>query len=324
MLLFLAFCNFLFFYLLTLKGDSFFKVTLAFIFVVVSFLFKMQIDVSNMPDYGAYYKVIGLVEPEMSLKILLTEPYYFQWVNYLYKNNSAEYSINFFYNVNFFLTVIFFVWLAFLNDISSWKKMILFSLYFHLFSFVLLRNTVPYILVGFLFYYLHKGKYIKISLLSFMAHLSSLPILIFAIFKNKSGDKKLIFIGFLFFFIFNIMLQLPLFGIYEKFSAYQEGDEYGKSLFHKIYFIIFLLGHGYLFFKDKSLYFNYTYTLVFLTYLVLQFASPVMGFRFSIYLIIYLMLNPQLKFRFNTERNLNLFSLSLIFLFLFNYMSIFL
>jgi len=283
----------------------------------------MNIDVIDMPDYDSYYRVIGLVNPEMSFKMLFAEPYYFQFVNYLYKNNSAEYSINFFYYVNYFATVVFFVWIAFLKDISAWKKMLLFALYYHLFAFVLLRNTPSYVLVGFLFYYLHKEKYLKISLLSFMGHLSSLPILFFAFFKNKLGDKKLLALSVLFFFAFNIILQLPFLGVYEKFSGYQEGDEYGKSLFHKIYFLLFLIVNTYLFFKEKRLFFNYTYTFTFLTYLVLQFASPVMGYRFSIYLVIYLMLSPHLKFEVETERNLNLFSPVLFFLFLISYMSIF-
>jgi hypothetical protein len=265
----------------------------------------MQIDVSTMPDYDAYYKVIGLIEPEFSFKILFTEPYYFQIVNYLYKSHSAEFSINIFYYINFILTVFFFIWLAFLKDISIWKKMFLYSFYYYLFAFVLLRNTFPYVLTGFLFYYLHQDKYLKITILSFLGHLSSVPILLFSVYKNKLGDKKLFIYLMIYVVIFNFILHMPFFNLYEKFNTYQEQEEYGQNLFHKIYFVLLISGNIYLFFKNRDVIYNYTYMFIFSTYLFLQMSGPVMGFRFSVYLIIYLILNPKFIFSNRSEHLLN-------------------
>lgn len=324
MLLVLALINFLIYFLLTLKFNNKSKILLSFIFIFFSVLFKLNVEVSDMPDYDAYYDVIGLIKPELSFKMLFAEPYYFQLVNYLYKYNSAEFSINFFYYLNFLFTLIFFIWIAFLRDINSWKKVLLYGLYYFLFAFVLLRNTPSYVLTGFLFYYLHQNKYIKITLLSFLGHLSSLPILIFSMFKNKIGDNKLFIYILLYFFSFNLILNLPFLGVYEKFNMYQDVDEYGKSIFHKIYFVFFICINIYLFFKNKIVVYNYTYVFIFMTYFFLQLASPIMGFRFSVYLIIYLLLNPKFSFNYIIETRLNVFLPAIILvLFVFNYYSIF-
>lgn len=310
------------YYLLTLKFNIKVKIVLSFLFVLLCFAIKFNIDVSKMPDYDGYFQVIGVVNPEFSIKTLFAEPYYFQIVNYLYQKNSAVDSIKFFYNVNFYLTLTFFIWLSFLNDINIWKKIVLYVLYFYLFSYVLLRNAPAYLLVGFLFYYLHRGKYIKISLLSFFAHLSSLPILLFSFFKNKKGDKMLFILLLLFFFGFNILLKLPVFGIYEKFTYYREIHEYGQSVFHKIYFIFMIFINLFLVFKNRDLFYNYTYSFIFLTYFFIQLASPVMGFRFSIYIILYLLLNPKLVLDDKLEKWFNLLSPVLVIFAIYSYYSI--
>lgn len=322
MLLFLVIFNFIVYLLLNLKFNINLRIILAFLFVVLCFIIKWNIDVSKMPDYPNYFKIIGIIEPELSFKMLFAEPYYFQFVNYLYKTHSAADSIKYFYNINFFLTLTFFVWLSFLNDISIWKKIVLFVFYFYLFSYVLLRNTPAYVLIGVLYYYLHKKIYIKFCILSFLAHLSSFPILFFSFFKNKKGDKKLFILLVLFFLGFNILLSLPIFGVYEKFTSYQEGQEYGQSIFHKIYFVVIILINLYLLLKNKNLVFNYTYSFIFLTYFFIQIASPVMGFRFSIYMILYLLINPELKLNYQLEKWFNWLSPLLIIFVINSYYSI--
>ncbi len=310
------------YYLLNLNFNIKLKIVLSFLFIVICFAIKFNIDVSKMPDYDGYFQVIGIVNPEISIKALFAEPYYFQIVNYLYQSNSAEDSIKFFYNINFFLTLTFFIWLSFLNDISIWKKIVLYVLYFYFFSYVLLRNAPAYLLIGVLYYYLYKGKYIKICLLSFLAHLSSLPILLFSFFKNKKGDKKLFVLLFLFFLGFNILLKLPVFGVYEKFTYYREGHEYGQSIFHKVYFIFMIFINLFLVFKNKDLLYNYTYSFIFLTYFFIQLASPVMGFRFSIYMILYLLLNPKLVVDGRLEKWFNWLSPVLVVFVINSYFSI--
>lgn len=322
MLLSLVIFNFLVYYLLNQNFNVKIKIVLSFFFVILCFAIKFNIDVSQMPDYDGYFQVIGTVNPEISIKTLFAEPYYFQIVNYLYQNNSATDSIKYFYNINFVLTLTFFIWLSFLNDISIWKKIVLYVLYFYLFSYVLLRNAPAYLLIGILYYYLHKGKYVRICLLSFFAHLSSLPILLFSFFKNKKGDKKLLVLLLLFFFGFNILLKLPVFGIYEKFTYYREGHAYGQSIFHKVYFIFMLIINMFLVFKNRDLLYNYTYSFIFLTYFFIQLASPVMGFRFSIYIILYLLLNPKLVIDDKLEKWFNWLSPVLVVFVINSYFSI--
>jgi hypothetical protein len=170
------------------------------------------------------------------------------------------------------------------------------------------------------FYYLHRNKYLKITALSFLVHLSSLPIIFFSIFKNKLGDKKLILICFLFFLSFNMLLKIQLFGIYEKFSAYEGDVVYGKNVFHKIYFFVFILFNIYLIFVKKDMIFNYTYLLLFVTYLILNYSNSVMGYRFSVYLVLYLFINPNLDYKEKIRSRLLLLLPLFFALFIFNYL----
>ena len=89
--------NFIVYYLASLQRNLSFKVGLCFLFVLSTILLRFTVNNSELPDYDAYYSVIGLIEPEISFKTLFSEPYYFQLVNYLNQSYSTEIAINFFY-----------------------------------------------------------------------------------------------------------------------------------------------------------------------------------------------------------------------------------
>lgn len=316
--------NFIFYYLASLQRNFSFKVGLSFLFVLSTILLRFTVNNSELPDYDAYYSVIGLIEPEISFKILFSEPYFFQLVNYLNQSYSTETAINFFYIVNYFISTLFFVWLLFVKEISPWKKVLLFSLYYYVFAFILLRNTLSYVLIAYLFYQLNYNKIYKTSFLAFLSHLSSLPALISSLIKNKKGDFKLIVFMVFYIMLFSVIIRLEVFNVYEKFTAYQVSKDYGVSFFHQFYFYFFLIVNLLLFVYKRNMVFNYTYLPIFITYILLHFANAVMGYRFSIYLVLYLLLFVnEVKGDIYKDTKMNLISFTFIILILFNLKSIF-
>jgi hypothetical protein len=313
----LLFCVY---FLLGYFKDRNVKIKFAILFVILSYLLKFSIDVTKTADYDNYLYIIGLYRPELSLKSIFTEPYFFQLGSWLYKYYPIQQCLAFFTESSFIYSTIFFVWFAFLKNVTNFNKMIMFSLYYYFFAYIVFRNGPAYMLSGVTFYYLHKNKYLKTTALLFLVHLSSLPVIFFSIFKNKLGDKKLVLWCFLFIISFNILIRIELFGIYEKFSSYTNDTVYGQSIFHKIYFYSFVLLNIYLFLFKKDIIYNYTYLPLFVTYLILTYSSSVMGYRFSIYLILYLMINPKLNYS-NSFKPLFCLPILMV-LFIFNYLTL--
>ena len=319
MKLFIVILNFFLFYILNITENKEFKYFISLIFLVFSFFLFFLIDFSKLPDYQQYYNVIGIRDSEISIKTLFTEPYYFELVNVFNKRYSSEISIRIFYFINTFITTFFFIWISFNKKAAPWKNVLLYSLFYYLFSFILLRNTPSYILTGILFYFLQKNIFVKTTILSFLCHLSSLPVLFFSFFKNKKADFKLLIIVVIYFLVFNLLTQLEIFGIYNKLTIYQDDKEYGQNIFHKLYFILFLIFNLYMYLKYKSIIDNYTYILIFFTYLILQSIGPVMAYRFSIYIILYIFLSDKFSPKKNDNTLLNFVSLSFIILAFLNY-----
>ncbi len=315
----LLFCVY---FLLGYFVDRNLKILFAILFVILSYLLKFSIDVTKTADYDNYLHLITLDLPEFSLNSLFAEPYFFQIGSWLCKYYSKEQSLAFFTESSFIYSTIFFLWMAFLKNVSTFNRIIIFSLYYYFFAYIVFRNGPAYMLSGVTFYYLHKNIYLKATVFLFLMHLSSLPVIFFTIFKNKLGDRKLLLMCFLFIIFFNILVRIELFALYDKFSFYENEVEYGQSIFHKIYFYSFVLFNIYLFCFKKDVIYNYTYLLLFVTYLILNYSNSVMGYRFSIYLTLYLMLNPKLDYS-ETNRPTLIFLTPIVFmLFIFNYLTL--
>lgn len=310
--------SFIIYYLLSIKSDFYLKLLLSTFFIILCITLKLNVDISTIPDFHMYFNEIGSSQP-LLFSTMFKEPYYYFCINYLHKYYSPLNSIKVFYNVNFLFSICFFIWVSFLKDISIWKKITMYSLYFYLFSFVLLRNTPSYILTGILFYYLHKNKFIKISYISFFAHISSLPILFFSLFKNKPVDRFLFIYLILYCFLLKLILTYSFFGISERFENYQNIMHTINWFNHLLYLVLFISLNVFIFFINKKVIYNYTYFFMFFTYLFLEFISPVLGFRFSIYMIFYLLLNPELKLTYKLDNKLNRLSPLAVLLLYYNY-----
>lgn len=322
-MLFIALFNFVLYFIASLQKQLYYKIIFAFLFVISTTILRLFVQNNQLPDYDSYYSVIGSIEPEISLNILFTEPYYFQLVNYLHKYFSTEISINVFYGVNFLVTTFFFIWLLFVKKIHPWKKVLLFSLFYYLLTYILLRNTLAYLALAYLFYRINFKEVYKPSYAALLSHLSSLPALFFGWFKNKNGDLLLVFLMLLYISLFSLIINVEAFQLYEKFSSYQDSTEYGFSMFHKVYFYGFLFLNLVLFFFSRNIIFNYSYLPLLVTYVILQASNGVMGYRFSIYLIFYLLLFISAK-KISPKLNivLNYSSILLFFLSIYNFNSI--
>ena len=313
----LLFCVY---FLLGYFKDRNVKISYAILFVILSFVLKFSIDVTKTADYDSYLHIIAIDTSAFSLKSLFTEPYFFQLGSWFLKYYSAEHSLAFFYEFSFIFSTIFFIWLAFLKNVSTFNKVVIFSLYYSFFAYIILRNAPAYMLSAVCFYYLHKNKYLKITVLSFLLHLSSLPTIIFSFLKNKSGDKKLIILCLLYALSFHMLVRIELFGIYEKFLVYASLKNPSQGIFHQMYFYFFIIFNIYLLFVKKEIIYNYTYLLLFTTYIILNYTNSVMGYRFSVYLVLYLMINPNMIYNENSRPRL-LFLLPVFFtLFIVNYL----
>ena len=64
---------------------------------------------------------------------------------------------------------------------------------------------------------------------------------------------------------------------------------------------------------------NYAYALMVIAFLFLQFVSPILGFRFSIYILLYLFLNTQFKLSIRLEYWFNKLSPLAVVLVVYNY-----
>jgi hypothetical protein len=186
--------------------------------------------------------------------------------------------------------------LARIRDIHIWKKIFLFSFTYFLFTYTTIRNSVAYYLVTILFYEVQRGKVFKLAFSSFLAHISALPVLLITIFKNKRPS---------FWVIVSLSLIAALgytFGqLFESFSfIFQKLDEYSEytldqNTVHKIYFFAVLCITLFLMVIDTSAVYNNIYIGLFLVYVILFSMNPVLGFRFSYYLILFLIVFPGYK-----------------------------
>jgi hypothetical protein len=200
----------------------------------------------------------------------------------------------------------FYVWLAFRDDLELWKKITIFAFYFFLFSFVVIRNAPVYIIYSYFFYYSYRAIKYKSTIITPFMHLSSLPLLLLLFHKEKNYFKYMV-IGLLFFLVLFIFKFLPIFENIDalesplnKIDTYLE-DTKQKSFSHQIYFgfISGLFILSWIFFRKQVLHPIVITTL--LIYYITFFINPIIGFRYSPYVILAIFLtnfesNYELKF----------------------------
>lgn len=266
-------------------------------FIILSIVLRLLIPTVTNKDYTGYYELYNYDNPENILSFLISEPYLFILYKFfeLFTSNKRV-IIECIYWFNLLISLYFYIWLAFRKDIELWKKVVIFVFYYFLTSYIVLRNAPVYFIYSYFFYYSFRAiQYRKIFFSPFM-HLSSAPFLLLLFYKSKNYFKYLslallLFIPVLFFVVFPIIdsieeLQQSL----NKVDAYTEGES-EVGVFHKIYFCFITLLFIINWLNIKKKLFHPLIITTFIIYYISFFINPVIGFRFSPYIILVLLLN---------------------------------
>ena len=303
------------------------KVFYLILFIFLSIVLRLLIPTDINKDYIGYYELYNYDNPENILSFLISEPYLFIIYKFfeLFTSNKRI-IIECIYWFNLLISVYFYIWLAFKKDIELWKKVVIFVFYYFLTSYIVLRNAPVYFIYSYFFYYSFRAlKYRKIFLSPFM-HLSSVPFLLLLFYKSKNYFKYLflaliLFIPILFIVVFPIIdsieeLQKSL----NKVDAYTEGGS-EVGVFHKIYFCFITLLFIISWLNIKKKLFHPIIITTFIIYYISFFINPVIGFRFSPYIILVLLLNNfEGKYNFPAlTKDLNLIIILLLPYFIFTF-----
>lgn len=281
---------FLFYYLAsfnTLKAEH--RLIFISFFLASTFVLRFLIDPSINKDYFGYFELFDFTMPSTLVSFLLGEPYldiiYFFFS--LFTNDKAIIFLGIYW-LNLLIVNTFFVWILTRTDVQMWKKVVLFSLFYFLFAFVLIRNSPAYILFACYFYYSYRKIKFNWVLFTPFMHISSIAILVTYLHEKKKYYLLLL--------LFSIVGVLMLIFVLPRFSnlvsielAVSKINTYSAemqevSIFHKVYFFVIsaiVITTAFIY-KKKIFHPIITTTIIF--YFISFFINPIAGFRFVPYL----------------------------------------
>jgi len=311
----------LFFVYFTLTSVKLRRTRLIFsaIFILLSLLLNQILDHELFRDYATYYRVLtDKGYKPVSFSDFIYEPYLMLISKLLLKYFSIGSVLFFYYLILFLLSTLFFCWIAFLEDISPWKKNIFFGLFHILFTFLLIRNGIALMILAVFFYLQSKSTKTYFQLSSLFFHLTTFPVLLFSIFNKKKITyfiiPIIIFITISLFFLLNDPASI----LNQKFRDFQKNSIYYNYPFHYSVFVLTISIFIFFWVYFKKILNNYFYVLMILLYVLLFYFNVVMGFRFSFYIFIFLLIDKNLHFSDPIEKYLNRYSL---FMFVFSILS---
>lgn len=298
------------------------KLLLIICFLVCSFFLRAVIDPALNNDFDLYYNFKIFHKPTGFFSYLLKEPYLYYVYSFfkLFFNDKATVFCCLYW-FNSTLTTVFFIWLAQLKDIDVWKKMLIFSIFYFFFGFVLLRNNPVYLLFALYFYYSYRNLKFDYVLLTPLMHITSILMLIVYFHKWKRY--------YLFFIIVCILAPILLL----TFKSYLQNIDAFNYLFLRIdgyfktnvtggfmhwLFFAFISGFillGIILYK-KRIFHPFLVTTAFFYYISF-FISPIMAFRFTPYVLFALLFLNYDVLKKQINRILNLSSVFLFVIYLF-------
>lgn len=293
----------------------------AFVFVFVSSLFRGEVPYTANADYWGQY-IHTQQYFEYSISNIFKEPYLFL-INdfFLLFFSKSEEAFQAIYILNFMISSFFFIWLARRKDISLILKCTFFTLYYFLFTYTVIRNSIAYILIAVTFYHLIRNRTFQVGKVAFLFHMSSLPVVLSTYLGIKPPSKRVLLYIVTGGLLVGLVMNIPIFShLLEKFNAYSSSDYSLNRQFHTIYFlfVVFCIILLYVFNK-KSVYMS-IFIFNFILYVILFLVNPVMSFRFSIYIISFIIMYP-----FRIERKflpiLNVLALTLLSYFMYSFYS---
>lgn len=286
---------FICYYLSCLEYSSFSqKYFFISLFLFTSCFLRFYIPEEINKDYYGYLNK-SYSNPEGFLTFLISEPYlYLVFKLFNLFENDRIVIFSFIYWFNFLLVTLFFVWLSMKKDVKLWKKIIIFVFYYFLFGYVVLRNSPVYILFALFCYSSYKNQKFNAFLLTPLMHLSALPVTLIVFFKKKYYLKYLFFLSLLLIPVFVIYIMplienlIELQSIVDKANVYSKGADNMYNIIHTVYFIFISL------LVFKTLFFDRVFhPIIFTTiglYYLFFIMNPVLGFRYSPYLFISILL----------------------------------
>lgn len=273
------------------------KVGYSLLFVFLSIVLRLLIPTELNKDYVGYFVLYNFEKPENLISFLVSEPYLYILYSFFQLFISDKgIVIECIYWFNLLISLYFYIWLAFRKDIELWKKIIIFVFYYFLTSYVVLRNAPVYFAFSYFFYYSFRSiRYNKIIFTPFM-HISSIPLLLLIFHKSKRYYSYLIS-ALVIVMPIVITKVLPIVeSVEEVRSSLDKAGTYSEAMnevgfFHKIYFCfisgIFVV--GWINYQKQVL--HPLIITTFIMYYLSFFVNPVMGFRFSPYVIFAITLN---------------------------------
>jgi hypothetical protein len=253
----------------------------AFVFLLISVLLRMEIEIDSLKDFAAYYRSFQEVKYEGAPIEFLVEPYrlaLFKTVLYFF--NLDDFSqITFIYQLHFFIVTAFFMWLAWLRDVSFEAKLILFLAFYPPIAFVWLRAGMAYVAAGYLFYTITKGKARLLHFLVPAVHASSL-LFLGAI---KTRDFKLwqkVLVVVVIALSMNFIIESPLFRyIIAKLERYSDTADQRTSSGLLFFHIANILLFVYLALINANFRKNFVILTLMVGYLAMYYINPVTGLR---------------------------------------------
>ena len=303
-----------FFMLLTAKSSQQKKLFL-FFFISTTIFFKLYIPLGEIRDYFTYTRVLS-DKGHMNIRFMdiLFEPYFLLFSKVMLYWFSILQVLNFYYFILFILGVSFFSWLALIEDLSIWKKYFIFNLFFILLSFVLLRNGIAYMILAVFFYYLSKNRFSFLYFGSIVFHITTFPVVFLSFFRNKKINFYIVPIVIILILLFSYLFFNDSSIFYLKFKDFKKNSIGYNFPIHNLIFTLSFSCFILYFVFFKPILNNYYYILLIIIYVILYYFNSVMGFRFSFYIILYLIMNTKLLINSRLESILNRFSILFIFL----------
>lgn len=298
----LAGIQFLLFYLLV-RVPSRFKIICVCTFLIISILIRLLALPEEFADYDSYYKSIAQGFVEYSFPVFLfSEPYLHLLSSSLSLiSKEVDIIVSLVYWWNFSIVTLFFVFLGLKNEIKPEYKIIAFGLYYFFWGFVLLRNSVGYMLFGLFIINPSISNRFKI-IMSGLAHVSIFPVVLgtinkFNLFK-RINFQPVVRTAFLFIsgYLISKLVMSPWlidFDTLGRLATYFK-DNANYSAGHVVFFC--LVNFFFLFQMKLLSRARVKPDLLYLIYVGSFFINPVISSRFSVYLILYLLLSTNTRF----------------------------
>jgi hypothetical protein len=285
------------FYFLASFNTSDAKTRFVFIglFVLSTFVLRFLMRPELNKDYFGYFDLFDFKLPENVLSAVLGEPYLkilYVFFNLFTDDKSIVFTCIYWFNLLF--SNAFFIWVVTRTDVQMWKKIILFSFFYFLFAFVLIRNSPVYILFAMYFYYSFRKENFNWILVTPFIHISSIAVLI--TYFHKRQNYYTLFLVFSVVVAVLLVLVLPKVSnsfalelTLSKVSTYSAEMDV-VSVFHKVYFV-FISGVVLItaFVYKKQMIHPIISTTILLYYISFT-VNPIVGFRFAPYLLFSILL----------------------------------